>query len=128
MKNIFKIAAIAVVALSLTVSCKSKTEEPVDTMPAEEMIVEDTIDTIEEVAEAVVAEEPVKVVTKKETKKETVNPTAAPKVTPTDLSKTQTTEPAARRAAGAKTAENVKTTPTDLSKEAPANPAQRARR
>ncbi len=67
MKNIFKLAAIAIVALSLTVACKSnKTEEPIeDTTPVEELAVIDTVDTVEAVAEEVAAEEPVKKVVKK---------------------------------------------------------------
>lgn len=66
MKSTFKLVAIAVAALSLTVACKSKAPEVVeDTMPEEVMVI-DTIDTIEEVAEEVVApEEPVKKTVKK---------------------------------------------------------------
>lgn len=60
MKKIFQLAVIAVVALSLTVACKSKTEPAIEDTTPVEMIVEDTLDSIEEVAEEVVVEEPVK--------------------------------------------------------------------
>lgn len=71
MKNIFKLAAIAVVAMSLAVACKgNKAEEPAeDTMPVEEIVM-DTIDSVEMVAEEVIPEEPVKTTAKKVTKKE----------------------------------------------------------
>lgn len=69
MKKYFRLAAIAVLAMGLTVACKSKTEAPVeDTLI--ETIVEDTVDTIEEVAEEVAVEEPTKPAVKKEEKKE----------------------------------------------------------
>ncbi len=62
MKTFFRLSAIALVAMSLTVACKSKpAEEPVDTM----MEIIDTMDTIEEVAEEVAVDEPVKTVTAK---------------------------------------------------------------
>ena len=65
MKKYFKLAAVAVVALSLTVACKSKAvEEPVDTTP----MIEEIVDTlVEEVAEEVV--EPVKEAVKTTAKK-----------------------------------------------------------
>lgn len=79
MKKYFKLAAIAVVALSLTVACKQKpAEEPIDTMP----VVEDTtiIDTlIEEVVEEVV--EPVKQVAKTTAKKADQKVTEAKEMT-----------------------------------------------
>ncbi len=69
MKKYFQLAAIAVVALALTVACKSKpAEEPIDTTP----VVEEIVDTVvEEVAEEVVEEvvEPVKQAAKKVEKK-----------------------------------------------------------
>ena len=69
MKKYFRLAAIAVLAMGLTVACKSKTEAPVeDTLI--ETIVEDTVDTIEEVAEEVAVEEPTKPAVKKEEKNE----------------------------------------------------------
>ncbi len=60
MKKYFKFAAIAVVALALTVACKNnKTEEPADTIDSMiEAVVEDTTDSIEAVA--LEADEPVK--------------------------------------------------------------------
>ncbi|MBR4773009.1 MAG: hypothetical protein IK010_01095 [Bacteroidales bacterium] len=65
MKKVFQFAAIAVVALALTVACKSKTEAvPEDTTPME--VVEDTMDTIEEVAEEMIVEEPVKTTAKQD--------------------------------------------------------------
>lgn len=60
MKKIFRLTAMAVIVLGLTVACKSKAaEEPQDTTPIDTMpLVEEVIDTIEEVAEEVA--EPVK--------------------------------------------------------------------
>ena len=73
MKKVFKFAAIAIVALGLTVACKSNTEEPADTTLPE---VEEIIDTtpLEEVAEEMTEEanEPVKVA--KTDKKEEAKP------------------------------------------------------
>ena len=71
MKSIFRIAAIAVIAMGLTVACKSKTAEPVEDTTAIETIVDDTTDTIEEMAEEIAEniEEPVKNEVKKQTKK-----------------------------------------------------------
>lgn len=71
MKNIFRLAAIAIVSLSLTVACKSKAPEAMeeDTLPME--MIEEVIDsTLEEVAEEVVVEEPVKKATTTTKKKE----------------------------------------------------------
>ena len=85
MKNIFKVAAIAVVAMSLAVACKSnKSEEPIDSIDTTvEAIVEDTVDSVEEMAEDVVAEEPTKPAVKKTTKKdEPVQAVDVNKVTP----------------------------------------------
>ncbi len=71
MKNIFKLAALALVAMSLTVACKSNTTEAPaeDTTPIEEFVA-DTVDSIEEVAEEVAAEEPVKKATAQVKKEE----------------------------------------------------------
>lgn len=75
MKKIFRLTAMAVVVLGLTVACKSKAvEEPADTTPIDTMpLIEEVIDTIEEVAEEVVAEpvkpaKPAKTVKKEEPK------------------------------------------------------------
>lgn len=72
MKKAFKFAAIAVVAMALTVACKSnKAEEALDTVDSMiEAVVEDTTDSIEVVAEE--AEEPVKPVAKKADEKKTI--------------------------------------------------------
>lgn len=97
MKNIFKIAAIAVVAMSLAIACKSnKSEEPIeDTMPVEEMVM-DTIDSVDMVAEEVIPEEPVKTAVKKTVKKaentinnDVVAPTATDRSTKTGEKKTR---------------------------------------
>lgn len=72
MKKIFRMTAMAVVVLGLTVACKSKAaEEPLDTTPIDTMpLIEEVIDTVEEVAEEVA--EPVKPAkqTQKKVKKE----------------------------------------------------------
>lgn len=87
MKKIFRLTAIAVIALGLSTACNNnKTAEVEDTLSEDTlMIVEDTIDSIvEEVAEEPVVEEPVKpakkatATTKKEEKKDVV-PSATPK-------------------------------------------------
>lgn len=110
MKKTFKLAAIALVAMSLMVACKSKTAEVVeDTMPVEEMVI-DTIDTIEEVVEEVVVEEPVKKVATKTTKKE-----ETPSIKPTDLNKTGTAEQSAK--GGAKKTDQT-ITPTKVNPDA----------
>lgn len=85
MKKIFRLTAIAVIALGLSTACNNnKTAEVEDTLSENTlMIVEDTIDSIvEEVAEEPVVEEPVKpekkaTATKKEEKKDV--PSATPK-------------------------------------------------
>ena len=77
MKKVFKLAAIAVLALGLTTACKQKTTEPeeiLDTTPIEQ-VVDTLIDEVtEEVPEEVVAE-PVKKAAKPVAKK-TTDPTA----------------------------------------------------
>ncbi len=118
MKKTVKFAAIALVAMSLMVACKSKTAEVVaeDTMPVEEMVVE-TIDTIEEVAEEVVVEEPVKKVAKKSTKQETV-----PSVKPTNIDKAGSVDQSAK--GSAKKVEQT-VAPTKITSEATAAPEKK---
>ena len=63
MKKVFRFVAIAVVACGLCVACNNNKTEQVEDSVIEEMV-EDTIDSVEmvaeEVAEDMVAEEPVK--------------------------------------------------------------------
>lgn len=81
MKKIFRIAALALVALSLTVACNNKTqEEPLDSMPIEEAPVAEPV--IEEPMEdtTAVAEEQTGPATKPTvTKKKKSSTTAATK-------------------------------------------------
>ncbi|MCR5445064.1 MAG: hypothetical protein K6E96_05225 [Bacteroidales bacterium] len=72
MKKMFRLAALAITVVALTTACKSKAvEEPIDTTPIDTMpLIEEVIDTVEEVAEEVVAE-PTKPVKKTVAKKET---------------------------------------------------------
>ncbi|MBP5526844.1 MAG: hypothetical protein J6X79_00145 [Bacteroidales bacterium] len=116
MKKTIKLAAIALVAMSLTVACKSKATEVVeDTTPIEEMVIEDVVDTLEEVAEEVVPEEPVKKVTKK-----TTTATNSPaSVKPTDLNKVGTADQSTK--GSAKKVEQ-KVTPTNVDPQASATP------
>ncbi len=59
MKKAFKMAALAVAVLGLTVACKQKAAEPIDTIPTEDLTIEAAIDTmpldtiVEEAASAV---------------------------------------------------------------------------
>lgn len=70
MKKVVRLAAMAIAVLSLSVACKQKPAEEIDTMPADTMPIEEVIDTmVEEVAEDTVVAEPVKKATKKATKK-----------------------------------------------------------
>ncbi|MBO7101121.1 MAG: hypothetical protein J6V98_03775 [Bacteroidales bacterium] len=78
MKNIVKTLAFVIASASLMVACnnnKAAEELVEDTMPIEEIVE----DTVEEVADAIVEEEPVQQVTKKTTKKEEVKPVATGK-------------------------------------------------
>jgi hypothetical protein len=83
MKKYFKIAAIAVLAMGLTVACKSKqAEEVVDTIDSTiDMVVEDTTDSVEMVAEEPEVE-PAKPVAKKENKTGKVQAADANTMTP----------------------------------------------
>lgn len=91
MKKYFRLAAIAVVAMALTVACKNNTtEEPADTMP----IVEDTMETVDSLAEEVAEEvadivEPVKKAAQTTAKKadEKLQETKAAAQNPTDNAK-----------------------------------------
>lgn len=68
MKKVFKMAALAVVVLGLATACKQKSAEPeeiIDSTPIEEVVEE-----VEEVAEDIIVEEPVKKATKPTVKKE----------------------------------------------------------
>lgn len=63
MKKYFRLAAIAVVAMALTVACKSKTENAEDTIVEDTVAIEEVVEeVIDTVAEELVAE-PVKTTT-----------------------------------------------------------------
>ena len=64
MKKTVKLLALAVVSMALMVACKAKTE-PVEEPAIDTTVIEEVVNTEEEVAEEPVVEEPVKKTTKK---------------------------------------------------------------
>lgn len=91
MKKYFRLAAIAVVAMALTVACKNNTaEEPADTMP----VVEDTMETVDSLVEEVAEEvaevvEPVKKAAQTTAKKADVKMQEAKEATKTQAENTK---------------------------------------
>ena len=73
MKNTFKLAAIAVAALGLTVACKNAPAEEIDSTPIDTVLIEESIpEEVAEVAEEVQEEEPVKTTVKKDNTKKLI--------------------------------------------------------
>lgn len=129
MKKVFKFAALAVVVMSLAVACKSNNTEAVEEDSTNiEMVVEDTVDTVEavaEVAEAVV-NEPAK---KPATKKEDVQSTnAAPKVTPKTVETNSTKEAAGARLSNTGKKADVKVEEKTVQENNASDPSKRLKR
>lgn len=97
MKKVIRLAALTLVVAALTVACKSKAENVEDTLPADTMMVEEVVDSIDTIA-AEVAEEVVEAAT-------TVKKAAVKKANESGLSNAakqgvQTTKTAEEQAAG----------------------------